>query len=318
LNLKKNLILEQIRLLIKENKYLKASITVICKEFNINRSSLYYQVRLDESQENKTLIELIKSIQSDNPCYGAKRIQLALKLNYDKVVNLKKIIRLRLKLDIVAVTRKRKNLARDRKLTDQSELVPNHYKTTLEEGKLIIKPNCIWVSDFTYLWLPQLSQFIYVATILDAFTREVLSFQTSFNHNTKLVLDTLKQAVIRYGIPQYYHSDQGSEYQAKEFQDKLKSLGISQSFAAKAKPWQNGRQESFYNNFKLELKYPSTYVINTTNNINYLFTDSLTEVEEKIKQQIFYYNHQRIHTTIKTYPHLKRLEYERSQILEKV
>jgi putative transposase len=294
------------------------NIKTICKEFGVSRSNLYYRSKLDQSDTNQELIRLITQLQVEHPCYGADRIQLALKLNHGLTVNLKKVIRLRHKLNLTATTRRKQQAVRDRKLDDQSVTIPNHFKTTFEDGnpKLLTKPNQIWVADFTYLWTPQLSQFLYVSTILDAFTREVLAVKTSFNHNTTLVLETLQLAVLIYKAPQYFHSDQGSEYQSQEFKNQLKSYNIIQSFAAKASPWQNGRQESFYNNFKLELLNPSNYVQQTTQTTHssqsYTAKTSLTQIEDQIKQQIFYYNHQRIHTSIRTYPHLKRLEFNSS------
>jgi transposase InsO family protein len=138
-----------------------------------------------------------------------------------------------------------------------------------------------------------------------------LAIKTSFNHNTALVLQTLQLAILIYHSPDYYHTDQGSEYQSEEVKSFLSQNNITQSFAAKASPWENGRQESFYNNFKLELNNPSNYVIRTTgSNQGYKSKTTLTGVEDQIRHQIFYYNHQRIHTSIKTYPYLKRQEFE--------
>jgi putative transposase len=301
--------------LVGETSKCPHNIKSTCNQFGVSRSSLYYKSKLDQSDSNKKTIELITQIQLEHPCYGADRIQLALKLSYDLTVNLKKVIRLRHKLDLTATTRKKKQTLRDRKLEDQSATTPNHFKTTFEDGnpKLLTKPNQIWVADFTYLWLPQLSQFLYVSTILDAFTREVLAVKISFSHDTALVLQTLQLAILIYTSPDYFHSDQGSEYQAGEFKAYLKANNIIQSFAAKASPWQNGRQESFYNNFKLELQNPSNYVQQTTHsNQSYTAKTTLTQIEDQVNHQIFYYNHQRIHTSIRTYPHLKRLEFNTS------
>jgi putative transposase len=313
--LKKNSILEQVKIFVGETSNCPHNIKTICNQFGVSRSSLYYRSKLDQSESNQELIQLIIQLQLEHPCYGSDRIQLALKLNYQLTVNLKKVIRLRHKLNLTATTRKKKQGIRDRKLEDQSPITPNHFKTTFEDGnpKLLTKPNQIWVADFTYLWLPQLSQFLYVSTILDSFTREVLAVKISFNHNTTLVLQTLQLAILIYKAPNYFHSDQGSEYQAGEFKAYLKANNIIQSFAAKASPWQNGRQESFYNNFKLELQNPSDYVQQTTTSqLSYTAKTSLTQIEDQITQQIFYYNHQRIHTSIRTYPHLKRLEFNSS------
>lgn len=290
-------------------------ISTICKEFNLSRSSLYYNSKIDTSEEELCIINLIKEIQSEHPCYGADRISLALKLDYGKIVNIKKVIRIRRKFNLTAVVPKKKQRVRDRNLLDQSIATPNHYKSTFDEGRLISKPNLMWVSDFTYLWIPQLQEFLYTSTILDVYTKEVLSTKTSFNHNTDLIISTLNEAISKYGIPSYYHSDQGSEYQSLEFRTILKHHNIIQSFAKKGSPWENGCQESFYGKFKLELLNPSIYVQQVTNNHNnYINKTSLTQIQEQIKQQMFYHNHRRIHTSIKTYPYLKREEFESNTV----
>ena len=318
-NLKKNLILDQVRLFIQANPELRIRgsggsrglISTICKEFNLNRSSLYYKPKIDTSDDELEIINLIKEIQLEHPCYGAGRISSALKLDYGKVVNIKRVIRIRRKFNLTAVVPKKKQRVRDRNLPDQSTMTPNHYKTTFNEGCLIDRPNLMWVSDFTYLWIPQLREFLYTSTILDVYTKEVLSTKTSFNHNTDLIISTLNEAISSYGIPSYYHSDQGSEYQSLEFRTTLKHHSIIQSFAKKGSPWENGCQESFYGKFKLELLNPSIYVQQVTNNnSSYIDKTSLSQIQEQINQQMFYYNHRRIHTTIKTYPYRRRLEFD--------
>lgn len=104
------------------------------------------------------------------------------------------------------------------------------------------------------------------------------------------------EAVVKRGkLPQYFHSDQGSEYQSEEHLSLLEKMGVEISMSKKGSPWQNGYQESFYSQFKLEL-----------GGLNHLRNDG--EIAEAIYRQIYYYNHLRIHTAIKMPPRRFYLE----------
>lgn len=111
----------------------------------------------------------------------------------------------------------------------------------------------------------------------------------SRRHDSRLVLQTLIQAVRKRGKPKIFHSDQGSEYRSEVFQISLRDYQVQQSMSAKSSPWQNGWQESFYSGFKVDLGHPECCE-----------TDG--ELTEAIAQTIYYYNHKRIHTALKMPP----------------
>lgn len=117
----------------------------------------------------------------------------------------------------------------------------------------------------------------------------MVGWAVAIKHCTELVAYALINAIENYPIPGISHSDQGSEYRSEDYLNLLKSLGIKPSMSAKASPWQNGYQESFYSGFKLELGHPEIY-------------PTLGELVEAIAGQIHYYNHQRIHTALKCPP----------------
>jgi len=96
------------------------------------------------------------------------------------------------------------------------------------------------------------------------------------------LLDAIKK---RGQLPQYFHSDQGSEYRSEEHANYLTKLGVVVSMSRKSSPWQNGRQESFYAQFKLELGNPNRF-------------ETENHLCEAIWRQIYYYNHKRIHTAL--------------------
>jgi transposase InsO family protein len=161
-----------------------------------------------------------------------------------------------------------------------------------------LKPNIIYVGDFTYIKFK--SKYVYLATFMDLFTREIVGWSVSDKHNKKLVLSALLSALEHnhYQLPKTIHTDQGSEYNCKQYVDFLKYLNINVSMSKKASPWENAYQESFYSNFKTELGYEFDRF------------DTLGHLIEAIHKQINYHNKHRIHTTLKMTPYQFRLKHQ--------
>ncbi len=105
--------------------------------------------------------------------------------------------------------------------------------------------------------------------------------------------------------PKYVHTDQGAEYTAEDYTDLVKNFGIQVSMSTKASPWENGYQESFYNNFKTDLGLEFDR-----------FSDT-GQMAEAIHQQINYYNKQRIHTSLRMSPEQFRRRYKLQDFLSK-
>lgn len=147
--------------------------------------------------------------------------------------------------------------------------------------------NQIWASDFTYLKFK--GKFIYLATIIDIFTREIVGFSVSTSHGVMLIVNALLSALNLRAPPEILHSDQGREYTARIYTALVSMLGINISMSRKASPWENGYQESFYSQFKVDLGDPNRF-------------DNLGELVAEIYQTINFYNKQRIHTALKMAP----------------
>lgn len=249
--------------------------TELARRLGVSRSSLYYQHKqplIDEEIKRQ-----IEAVLTDNPAYGHKRIALALKLNK------KRILRVMKKFGIKPY-RKRKS---PRKKGDENKK-PTKYSNLIID----LKPerlNHIWVSDFTYIRFKE--RFIYLATIMDLFTREILGWNISRFHNQELVLGALEQAVKNHHdkLPEYLHSDQGSEYDSQAWTELAESLGIKISMSKKQSPWENAYQESFYSQFKVDLGDPERFEI-------------LGELIAEIHNAINYYNKTRIHGKLKMSP----------------
>ena len=147
--------------------------------------------------------------------------------------------------------------------------------------------NHLWITDFTYLkWR---NRWIYVCTVIDLFSREVVGISIKTNHSALLVSEALLNAITSNPAPAIIHSDQGSEYKSKLFRSIVGDYKISQSMSKKGSPWQNGYQESFYDKFKIDLGDPNRF-------------DSLGELVFEIYRMIYVYNTTRIHTSLKMSP----------------
>lgn len=189
-----------------------------------------------------------------------------------------------------------KRMARWRKRRDQRR--PEMCYQNQIKGKVPAKPNLIWVSDFTYLKFKE--SYLYLATLMDLFTREIVGWSLSTRHTKDLIVSAFFDGLKTTGRkPEVIHSDQGVEYCSKDYQKLMDTLGVIISMSKKASPWENGYQESFFNNFKTDL------------GLEFDRFSGLGEFVEAIHQQINYYNQERIQLTLKMPPlKFKQLYYQ--------
>ena len=247
----------------------------LAKKLGLARSTLYYESKRRKSDEKDR--KLILAVMDSNPSYGHKRIALALGLNRKKALRLMKKYNLKPKL------LRKKGWVKNGDLKLPEAIYRNEIKNICP-----IVPNLAWAADFTYLKFK--NEFIYLATVIDVYTKEIIGLSLSHWHNRYLVKSALLDATKKRGLlPLYFHTDQGSEYQSEEHADYSKKLGVTVSMSKKSSPWENCYQESFYSQFKLEL-----------GSIRRFETDS--HLAEAIYRQIYYYNHIRIHTSLKMPP----------------
>lgn len=253
----------------------------LAKSLGLSVSSLYYTPKRPEiDQEVKLQIE---SVMADHPAYGHKRIALALKLNK------KRILRVMKKFNLKPYRRKSKRFIKKADLGKPA----TKYDNLIEELK-IDHPGQVWVTDFTYIKFH--SKFIYLATVMDLFTREVVGFNISRFHNRFLVMGAVLNALENNPPPQIIHSDQGSEYDSRDFIDLVENLRIKLSMSRKGSPWENGHQESFFGHLKAESGDLSRF-------------ETEGELLEELYRMIYYYNHRRIHTKLKMTPNQYHQNY---------
>ena len=247
--------------------------SAVCSQVSLSRTSIYYKPKIPA--KDLLLKQQIEAVLLEHRAYGHRRIALALGVNKKRIRRVMKLFNIKSKK-----LRKKPRFKRSR-------FPPNSAKNLIID-LAINQPNQVWVSDFTYLSYQ--SRFLYLATILDAFTREVIAWNIANRHNKELITSTLIDAINkRESLPQIFHSDQGSEYRSDDLIKILQSKNIKSSMSKKSSPWQNGKQESFYQKFKFELEDFNNY-------------SSQGELIEAIAIQIHYYNHKRIHSALKMPP----------------
>lgn len=257
----------------------KVTKTALAQKLNISRSTLYYKPKkppCDEEDKKKII-----AVMEEHPAYGHRRIATALQVNHKKTCRIMKKFGLRPRI---------RRGCRPVKPDDV-----NRPETKIENILKVlcpIAPNIVWAGDFTYLWFED--RFWYVATVIDVFTREIVGWHIANHHTTALIMEAFNDAVRRMGVtPTYFHSDQGSEYVSGAYESLLAQHGTIPSHSRKSSPWQNGVQESFYSNFKLELGDVKRF-------------DHVGQLIEAIHHQIRYYNTSRIHSSLKMPPIIYR------------
>lgn len=251
--------------------YLNASTRQKARVLGISRSSLFYHPRMPE--HDWALKVRLEETLRQHPSYGYRRLSLHLSINSKRVRRVMK------RYGIKAYRRRGRRWKQPRK---QKAAYPN-----LLMQRAPARKDEAWVADFTYL--PWHSRVIYVATVMDVFTRQIVGISVLATHTTTLVLQALWHALLTNPPPALFHSDNGVEYNARVFREALAQFNIAVSRSKKGCPWENGYQESFYDKFKIELGDPTRF-------------SSLGELIAEVYRLIHYYNTERIHSALRMPP----------------
>jgi putative transposase len=197
--------------------------TVLAQSVIISRRSLYYVPK--QPVKDWITKQSIELVLRDHPSYGHKRLAIHLGLNKKRILRVMKLFGIK---PYRRVTPKQYTKPKD-------SVFPNLLITETPLGI-----GDIYASDFTYLKYQ--GQWVYVATVIDIFTREIVG--VSVLTSTQLVLNALANAVLYRPPPRIVHSDQGSEYTSKDYTALVQKLSILQSMSNPGCPWENGYQES--------------------------------------------------------------------------
>jgi transposase InsO family protein len=213
-------------------------VTDLCEWLNCPRSSYYApSLKADEG----VLVAAIEQILLHFPFYGYRKLHKAL-VRQDIAIGEHRVRRL---LRQLGMTRA---VGKVRVQTTDSHHPHLRYPNRIR-GLKISRPDQVWVADITYIRLGR--RFLYLAVILDAYTRSVRGWALSRSLEQQLTLEALDMALAK-GTPFIFHSDQGSQYAAWSHTERLLTLGVIISMSDKASPTQNGLVERFMRTVKEE------------------------------------------------------------------
>lgn len=260
----------------------------------------YYRFRgrlpSNREQKNAVLLSKIRGIfEQKRKTYGSPRIDKELKC-LGESCSRPRVARLMRKAGLRAVVSRRFKTTIS---AAGAEAAPNR----LEQNFSAPGPNLKWVSDISYIRTAE--GFLYLAVVIDLFSRKVIGMSMGISLHTRLVLDALHQALQRRqpGTTLQYHSDRGCQYTSDAFQSTLKRHGILPSMSGKGCCFDNAVAESFFHTLKTECVYRHSY-----------------QTREEARQSIFeyveiFYNNERRHSTL---GYVSPAEFERCHLQQRL
>ena len=260
--------------MVDESESRVISVVKQCELMKLNRSNIYYapvvnQKKLDIKNE-------ILSIFEEIPIYGAKKVHCQLLENGFKV-SLNTVSNYRKELGLRAVLAVREPLS----LTQANILHPKYsYKL---RGLDIKRANQVWSTDITYIKIA--GGMVYLAAVIDWYSKAVLSWKISNTMDTTLVMGVLDEALSLYGKPEIFNTDQGSQYTSYIHTQRLKDNGITISMDGKGRATDNIAIERFWRSAKVEKIYLNEY-------------NTIKELKEDVTEYMKFYNYKRFHESL--------------------
>ena len=264
----------------------------MCKFVNVSRSSYYEWVsspECDRVQQDKELIEMIKPIfKEGRHTYGARRIKMIL-ARENVIVSRRRIVRLMQEANLICKTKRKFKATTDSK--HNKPIAPN----LLDRKFNVDRANHYWVGDITYIHTEE--GWLYLATVIDLYSRKVVGWSMSNNMKAELVNNALLMAIwARKPLEGLvWHTDRGSQYASDSHVKIIKQHRIVQSMSRKGDCWDNAVAESFFHTLKTELTHECKF-------------KSREEARHLIFEYIeVFYNRVRIHSAN---DYLSPVEYE--------
>ena len=243
-----------------------------CELLAISRSRLYYEPK-GESKYNIELMNMIDKEYTDHPNMGVPSMTSYLR-SKGKKCGPKRVRRLMRLMGLEAIYPKPRTS------------IPNKqhkvYPYLLKDVK-VSQPNQVWCTDITYIRLKH--GFAYLVAIMDWYSRKVLSWRLSNTIDTWFCCETLEEAMMFYGKPEVFNSDQGSQFTSSEFIDRLTGKDISISMTGKGRALDN----VFIERLWWTVKYHDVYIKGY---------ETITEAAAGLKKFFKYYNERRLHSSL--------------------
>lgn len=246
----------------------------LARELGVSRASLYYRRKVPEKVEELRL--RIEEVMSKNPGYGYRRVALALKINPKRAKRV-------MKKFILKPARRAKAPRKPQDVGRTQAPYPDILAKICP-----LEPDLVWASDFTFISFK--GTWFFLVTVLDVFSGVPLGFNISRTHDAAFVKEAIRRAIRVAGrLPEWFHSDQGSEYDSYEIASWLEAQKVKVSMSSKASPWRNGSQESFFGRFKVEFGDPDRF-------------ETTADFLEALFEHLHYFAHHRIKNRLKMPP----------------
>lgn len=232
------------------------NIDAMCEALDVNRSGYYaYKnapLSMRQTEDERLTALIVKSFNESRQNYGTERIQKDLRELGEKISR-RRIGRLMKQAGLACKTVKKFKATTNSK--HDEAISPN----LLNRNFKVDEPNKVWVGDITYIWTDM--GWLYLATVIDLFSRKVVGWSMSDRMKTSLVNDAMQMAIWQRKPPKglIWHTDRGSQYASKSHRALLKQHRIEQSMSRKGDCWDNAVAESFFHTLKTELVFHERY-----------------------------------------------------------
>lgn len=243
-----------------------------CELLGIARSGINYTAKSPDDEE-LGIMRRIDEIHLEKPCFGSRMMAVTLR-NEGRPVNRKRAQRLMRAMGIESLAPK----------PSTSAPHPEHTKYPyLLRGMKVFRANQVWASDITYI--PMRHGFVYLVCVMDWFSRRVLAWRLSTTMDTAFCVEALIEALERYGSPQIFNTDQGSQFTSEDFTSELRKRKIAVSMDGKGRFLDNVFVERLWRSLKYEEVYLHAY-------------DTPKVAREAIGRYLNYYNVARPHQAL--------------------
>lgn len=246
-----------------------------CELFGYNRSTYYYKPSEAHSDKLR-LYSVIDDIYSEAPFYGYRKVHQQLLANGFKL-GANRVLKYMNELGLKAIYPSKKVQ------TTLANIEHKKYPYLLREMD-INKPNLVWSTDITYIRVD--GGFVYMAAVIDWYSKAILSYKISNTMDSSLVIDVLDDALDKYGAPEIFNTDQGSQYTSEVHTQRLLEHGIQISMDGKGRATDNIAIERFWRSVKYENIHLSEY-------------KSIRELKKGVAEYIEFYNNRRFHQSLK-------------------